>query len=146
MLPGTSGAAANHRGDLVAVADGADAGEVTRALDVLANADVLTSENDTGPDDEGDATADTDMSTGERQSYSAVAVVESTTLPMITVHANMPHWVIRRVANELMPPRHTRRLNMMMHQRHNRSLGRIRPAWGRSLHRAIAVVLEQEAS
>ena len=37
---------------------------------------MLTSENDTGPDDEGDATADTDMSTGERQSYSAVAVVE----------------------------------------------------------------------
>jgi len=33
---------------------------------------------------------------------------------------------------------------MMMHQRHNRSLGKIRPAWGRSLHRAIAVVLEQE--
>ena len=56
MLPGTSGAAANHRGDLVAVADGADAGEVTRALNV--NADVLTSENDTGPDDGGGATAD----------------------------------------------------------------------------------------
>ena len=101
MLPGTSGAAANHRGDLVAVADGADAGEVTRALNV--NADVLTSENDTGPDDGGGATADTDMYANFIQPRPLLSI--TTTLPMMTVHAVMPHWLMRRVASELIPPR-----------------------------------------
>ena len=99
MLPGTRGAAANHRGDLVAVAD------------VNVNADVILARM---------------MEVVQRLMLSI-----TTTLPMMTAHAVMPHWLMRRVATELMPPRHNRRLNMMMHQRHNRRLGMIRPAWGR---------------
>ena len=73
MLPGTRGAAANHRGDLVAVAD------------VNVNADVILARM---------------MEVVQRLMLSI-----TTTLPMMTVHAVMPHWLMRRVASELIPPR-----------------------------------------